>query len=258
MFEAIPIIAYAKKYGLSMDDVEDALFGIAVNARRASSRNPKAYHQTELKDQAARRGFKDVKEWYKSKFNPYLAYPLRACCIPPIADGASAYIVTTPEKAKKYTDTPVDILGFGWCTDPYPFYEKDPYEWPVEMIAARNAYQMAGVEPKDIDYLQVGDCSVSEYFVFPEGVGYFERGQAWKAFRDQRISFNGERPMNTNGGHLGFGNAYAATCGADLYEIVKQMRGQAGERQIKPEPETALWHACGIGVEATVTVLRRR
>jgi acetyl-CoA C-acetyltransferase len=258
MYDVIPLMAYAKKHGLSMDDLEDALLGLSVHARKMSARNPKAFHQTELKDVAAARGFKDVAEWYKSKFNPYLDYPLRVCCIPPIADGASAYIVTRPDKAEKYKETPIDILGFGWCTDPYPFYEKDPHEWAFEMIAARTAYKMAGIEARDIDYLQVGDCSLSEYFAFAEGAGYFERGQAWKYYRDGRISFDGDKPVNANGGHLGFGNAYAATSGADLYEITKQMRGQAHGRQIKPEPEVAVWQADGIGAEAAVTVLKRR
>ncbi|MEM2897427.1 MAG: thiolase family protein [Candidatus Bathyarchaeia archaeon] len=256
-YEAIPIIGYAKKYGVSVNDIEDALCGIAVCSRRNAHRNPKAYMQDELEEVAKKRGFKDVVEWWRSKYNPYVTYPLRAYNIPPAADGAAAFIVTTAKNAKKCHEKPIDIIGFGWSCDPAPFYYEDPSEWPLTTHAFRDAYKIAKIEPKDIDYLAIGDCSNSEYFIAPEAAGYFEKGEAWKYYRDNKIAFDGDKPINTNGGHLSMGNPASASPAADLYEAVKQMRGEADQRQIKPEPRTVVWHSSGIGSITPVTVLKR-
>jgi acetyl-CoA C-acetyltransferase len=258
LYDAFPIIGYAKKYKVPIDDIEDALLGIAVCARRAGARNPKAYFQKELEEIARERGFSSVEDFWRSKYNPYVTFPVRLYNIVSNADGASAYVVTRADKAEKYNELPIDILGFGWSCDSMPWIYEDPTYWPSDIIAAKQAFKMARVKPEEVEYLAVGDCSPSEYFIVPEEVGYFKKGECWKAYRDRQISFDGDKPINTNGGHLSTGNPAAATPGADLYEIVKQMRGQAEGRQIKPEPRIALWHSCGIGNQTAFTILRRR
>lgn len=258
-YGAFPLIAYAKKYGLSMDKLDEALCAITTHLRKCSSLNPKANLQKTLEDEARERGFKDVMEYWESKYNPYLAYPLRVLNALSIADGAAAYIVCKPEKAKEFTDTPIDILGFdGRIFSVKDWYSENPLYWQATAMSFKNAYKNAGIEPKDIDYLHIHDCMHSEYFVTAELSGYFNKGEAWKAYIEGRIGMDGDKPLNCSGGRHGVGHAFAASPGADLYDIVKQMRGEAGRRQIKKEIETAVWHNHGYGLHSSVTVLSRR
>jgi acetyl-CoA C-acetyltransferase len=262
LYGAAPIIAYAKKYQVPMDKMEDSLMSITRHLRRCSALNSKAYLQETLEDEAHDRGFKDMTDYWRSKYNPYMAYPVRAMNALTIADGATAYVVTRSDIARNYTDVPIDILGFDWrtfsMTDWYAGAGEDPANWPAVREAFRGAYRMAQVEASDIDYLHIHDCMHSEYFTTAEASGYFKRGEAWKAYSDNRIDFDGDKPVNCSGGRHGVGHAFAASGGADLYDTVKQMQGKAGKRQIKPEPEKVAWHNTGYGQHCSVTVLGRR
>jgi acetyl-CoA acetyltransferase len=262
IYGAFPILAYAKKYNVPMDKIEDSLMSITHHLRRCSALNPRAYMQETLESEAHSRGFKDVKEYWTSKYNPYMAYPIRVMNSLNIADGATAYVVTKSDIAKRHTDVPIDILGFDWrifsMTEWYGGSGEDPSYWPAVREAFRNAYKMARIEPSDLDYLHIHDCMHSEYFTTAELSGYLRKGEAWRAYSENRIDFDGDKPLNCSGGRHGVGHAFAASGGADLYDIVKQMQGKAGRRQIKPEPETVAWHNTGYGQHCSVTVLRRR
>ncbi|MEM3389768.1 MAG: thiolase family protein [Thermoproteota archaeon] len=256
-YGAIPAIAYAKKYGLTIEKLEEALFSIASTVRLHSSMNPKAFIKKTLEEEARELGFRDAHEFWVSKYNPYLAWPIRVKNALNPVDGASAYIVTTPEEAKCFTDTPIDVLGFYWSVKNYPWYG-DPTAWYSDNIAFQKAYQISGIEPKDIDYLHVHDCMQTYWLLLSELSGYVPKGEAWKAAIEGRFRFDGDRPMTTSGGRHGKGHAFGASAGAEIYEAVKQMRGEVGRRQIVPEPEIAVIHNHGYGMHSAVTVLKRR
>ena len=256
-FGDVPTMAYAKKYGLSLEQMEDALNAAAINNRRNAVRNPLATISTkEFKDEAREHGFDDVMEYMKSKYNPYSTYPLRVFnCATPV-DGASALIVCPSEMAKKFTDTPIDVIGFGTAVG--VLYRETEAYWQMDKAAFEQAYKMAKIDPKNIDYMHCHDCMVNSHFMVSEEAGYFPKGEAWKAIIEGRTAFDGDKPISTTGGRTSLGHAWAASAGAEITEAVRQMRGECDKRQIKPEPELCVVHNWGHGPHCNISVLRRR
>jgi acetyl-CoA C-acetyltransferase len=103
----------------------------------------------------------------------------------------------------------------------------------------------------------VHDCMQIYHLIESEICGYFKKGEAWKAVLEGRTTYKGDKPMNTAGGRHAKGHAFAASAGAEIYEAVKQMRGEAKGRQIKDEPEVSVVHNHGYGMHSAVTVLKR-
>ncbi len=257
-YGALPALAYGKKFGLSHQDLERVFMHLATAVRRHASLNPKAVVKTDVPTEAKDKGYSSVEEFWKSpRHNPYAAWPLRLMNILSPADGASAYVITAADVAKGAPNPPIEILGFEWSVSNFPWYE-DPSFWPQDKKAFDGAYEMADVKGSDIEYLHIHDCMQSYHLLLSELSGYVGEGQAWRAALDGRFMFDGDRPMNTSGGRHGMGHAFGASAGADVYETVKQMRGQAGPRQIKSPPRVAAVHNHGYGMHSSVTVLGRR
>lgn len=257
-YGAIPTMGYAKKYGLSPEKMDEVMYNVHKAVRSYSSRNPKAFVTTGLKEAAKAKKFKDTFEFWKSKNNPFFAYPTRLWSALNTVDGASAYIVTRPEDAKKHSKQPVDILGYHWSSSNYPWYGKDPTDWAIDNTSFKNAYKMAKISPKNIDLLYVHDCMQIYQLILSETAGYFKKGEAWKAFMEGRTMRDGDKPMNASGGRHGKGHAFAASPGAETYEIVKQMRGEAKKRQCKKDVNLAVQHNHGYGMHSAVTVMKKR
>lgn len=256
-YGAIPTMGYAKKYGLNPEKMDEVMYHVHKAVRRHSSLNPKAFVTTTLESVAKAKKFKNAFDYWKSNNNPYFAYPTKLLSALNTVDGASAYIVTRANNAKKYNKKPVEIIGFHWSASNYPWYGEDPTEWAIDKIAFENAYKMAGITGKDLDYLYVHDCMQIFQLITSETAGYFKKGESWKAFLKDRTMFDGDKPMNTSGGRHGKGHAFAASPGSETYEIVKQMRGEAGKRQCKKKIKIAAQHNHGYGMHTAVTIMRR-
>lgn len=257
-YGAFPTIGYMRKYKLSFEQMDRAMCAIAETVRRHANLNPKAilYKKGTLEEEAKREGFSNVFDYWRSPKNPFFAWPTRLFSALNTADGATAVIVSAePEKYSK--KTPVQIIGFHWTTSNYPWYETDPTVFPQDKLAFEEAYKMAGITPEDIDYLYVHDCMQIYQLVLSEVAGYVPEGQAWKFALDGEFMFNGKKPLNVSGGRHGGGHAFEASPGMETYEIVKQMRGEAGERQIPRLPEIAVQHNHGYGMHTAVTVFKR-
>jgi len=257
-YGAIPTMGYAKKFKLSPEKMDEIMYYVHKAVRTHSALNPKSFVTTSLEKAAKEKGFKDTLEFWKSKNNPFFAYPTRLLSALNTVDGASAFIVTRPENAKKLHKHPVDIIGFNWASSNYPWYGKDPTDWAIDKAAFNGAYKMAGVNGKKLDYLYVHDCMQIYQLILSETAGYFKPGQSWKAFKEGKTLYTGDKPMNTSGGRHGKGHAFAASPGAETYEIVKQMRGEAGKRQCKKDIKIAAQHNHGYGMHSAVTVFKRR
>lgn len=256
-YGAIPTMGYAKKHGLDPDKMDEAMYHVHKAVRRHSSLNPKAFVTSSLEGAAKKKGFKDTYEFWKSKNNPYFAYPTRLWSALNTVDGAAAYIVTRVKDAKKHNKQPVNILGFDWSSSNYPWYGKDPTDWQIDKRTFANAYKMAGVNGKKLDYLYVHDCMQIYQLILSEIAGYFEKGKSWKAFMEDQTMFDADKPMNTSGGRHGKGHAFGASPGSETYEIVKQMRGEAGKRQCKKPIKLAAQHNHGYGMHSAVTIMQR-
>lgn len=251
------MIEYARRYNVPIEKMDEVEYMIRRNDRLHASLNPKSLIKETYEEEARKAGYKDPFEYWK-KTNPMSAWPVRAKSFLNTCDGASAYILCAPEVAKKFTDQPVDLIGWGWSGTNSPFFE-DPLEWTAHRKAFAEAYKMAGVTGKDLDYLTTHSCSATMAEIAScETGGYFGRGEAWKGILDGRTLYTGDKPMNVTGGRHAFGHAWTASAGAELYEIVKQMQGKAGKRQMKNDVELAAIQNEGATIHAAVSVLKRR
>lgn len=194
--------------------------------------------------------------------------PLGLYDFAPISDGAAALILASPEIAREYTDTPVYVVGSSSATDYITFPAREERTgFVASTTAMERALKMADLEIKDIGLAELYDQSTLLEMVSLEDLGFSEKGKAWldiyKSCQDYEgfYEINGRRLfVNTNGGLKADGNPLGATGGAQIFEIVRQLRGEAGERQVKADGDLRFGCALeleGFGTKAYVHILGR-
>ncbi|MFZ5439353.1 MAG: thiolase family protein [Myxococcota bacterium] len=249
--------AYCRKYGVSPEEYDRAMFELARTRRLHGSLNPKASNQETLEAEAKRFKFDDPFAFWQSRYNPFIAWPARLRSVVTPADGASAILLMRSDLAKgSRRNPPVELAGFASAVSDLPWYGEDPTDWKVDRLAVKGAFEMAGISGKDIEYLHVHDCSHIMGICTAEQTGYLEKGSGLRAALEGRLRFDGDRPMSTHGGRHAFGHAWAASAGSDTYEAVKQMRGQAGARQIPKPPRVSVVGTQGYAIISTMLVLK--
>jgi len=168
-----------------------------------------------------------VDQVYKS---PMVCSPLNLldCC--PQTDGAAAAIICKADLADKYTDKPIYVAGFGMATDTCFVHQKENFtEFVASVRAAKTAYAMASIEPKDIDVAEVHDCfSITEIIDY-EDLGFCEKGQGGKFIEKGESDINGSTPVNASGGLMSKGHPLGATGIAQLGELFWQLREEVRE-----------------------------
>ncbi len=181
----------------------------------------------------------------------------------PISDGASALILTSDSTAKKMIKNPVSVLAIGSATD-YLNYPKraDLSHFVAAELAMKKASQTSKVAPSELQIFEVYDQSTVMEMVSLEDLGLCAPGSAWKSIHGCQNCYNigGKQVfVNTDGGLKANGNPLGATGGAQIYEIYRQIRGEAGERQVKVGDESPR-NGCvlefeGFGTKAYVSIL---
>ena len=233
---------YATENGLTEEQVDDILSHQAYHFRRAATLCPRAIRRTPFEELAKEAGYDDVWEYMKSPYNPKMTQYLRTASDSCVADGAAAVIVVPTEMAHKFNAKPVEVLGIGASVLDaiVPHLEKK-----ATAEAARQVYEVTGLTADDMDLLFVNDFIGSSAFLAAEEIGYLPKGEGWKYVLEGRIAYDGDKPMNTNGGRTSYGHAFGASGMADIFEAVTQMRGDAGERQIKKLPKRTFLRGFG-------------
>jgi acetyl-CoA C-acetyltransferase len=182
-----------------------------------------------------------------------VADPLRLLDCSPITDGAAAAILCPAEDARKYTDNPIYVKASAQASGTIALQERrDITTIDSTVTAARRAYKMAGLQPKDIDVAEVHDCFSINGLLAIEDLGFVEKGQAGPAVEDGMTERDGQIPINPSGGLKSRGHPLGATGIAQTAEIVWQLRGEAGKRQI-PDVELGMTHNIG-GTGGTAAV----
>ena len=187
-----------------------------------------------------------------------VASPLRVgdCCAN--ADGSSCIIVASEERARALSDKPVWILGVGAASASVNLAGRDLFTGlAVAQKAAAEAYEMAGVGPKDVGVAEVHDCFTIAELMAYENLGFAEPGKGAELIREKETYKEGRIPVNVDGGLLSKGHPIGATGGSQIRTIVLQLRDEAGDIQVK-NPEIGLVHNIGgVGLYGNVTILGR-
>lgn len=190
--------------------------------------------------------------------NPYVAEPLRFldCC--PVSDGAAAVLLAPVEKAKSFAKTPVRIIGVGQATDTHAVHERpDPTELRAVKIASQKAFDMAGLKPKDISLAELHDAFTILEIAESEQAGFFPEGQGHKALERGDTQIGGKLPINASGGLKAKGHPVGATGVSQIVELVFQLRGEAGERQVKNAKHGFALNFGGFGNNVIATILTK-
>lgn len=249
---------YARKYGLSREQMSEVMNKVIITARRNGVNHPKALLTNETyEDEAVRFGFDDVNEYLDSDiFNPYMTTYMRLKHNAIFLDGGTAQIVCATDIAKKICKHPVEISGFAsiscWDSD----FSTIPIAYDVDMI--KRAYAMAGItDPyNEVEYISLHDCSAQNWMVYAEDLGYLKPGEGWKDILNGRCAHDGDRPINTSGGRLAFGHPSAGANGVEIAEAIYQMRGECDLRQMPKPPKTAVIQSIGGSWHYSATVLK--
>ena len=225
---------YMLKYGATTDDF--AL--VAYKNHQNAFLNPKA------------RFYKKEVTLKQIKNSPVVASPLRLFDCSLSVNGAAAAILTNDR-------TDIEIAGSSLFVDRLSTFEsEDMTTWDATRLAAEEAYKQAGISPADIDIAEIHDAFTPVELISYEDLGFCKKGEGKEMIRKGITNIDGKMPVNTSGGLKAKGHPISATGVSQIYEIVKQMRNECGERQIeKPEYGLAL-NIGGVGSTATVHILK--
>jgi acetyl-CoA C-acetyltransferase len=233
--------AHMAKYGTT----EEQLAKVRVKNSHYGATNPKANYRKELSLEAILN-------------SEMITSPLKKfdCCAN--ADGSSCIILARGDVAKRVTKVPIWIAGLGAATDTMTMAGRESLTGlRCAQEAARQAYKMAGIKPQDIDVAEVHDCfTVSEILAY-EDLGFAKPGEGAGLIEDKETYVDGKIPVNVDGGLLSKGHPIGATGGSQIRTIVRQLRGEATEAQVKGAEIGLVHNIGGVGQYGNVTILRR-
>ncbi len=236
-------VRYMAETGATVEDF--AL--VTVKNRKNGALNPHAYFQTPV----------TLEEVMQSRI---IASPLRLlhCC--PICDGAAALLLCSGDKLKsksRAVTVAASVLASGVYGGAAPVKSlKFPPELDIVQLSAKEAYENAGCGPEEIDVVQAYDTMASAELWNLEKLGFCKKGEASKLLREGVFDLGGKLPVNTDGGLMSRGHPLGATAAAQIAEIVLQLRGQAGPRQVAGA-RVGLTHSRGAGPNSAVTILKK-
>ncbi|UCE44111.1 MAG: thiolase domain-containing protein, partial [Candidatus Bathyarchaeota archaeon] len=250
---------YIKKHkisGKSLETFNTALAQIAAKNHQHATKNKYAQYQREIQVETVLQ-----KRLQTSK-------PLGIYDFAPISDGAAALVLASHEMAKEYADTPIYIVGSSSATDYITFPARENRTgFVASTTAMENALKMADLEMNEIDMAELYDQSTLLEMTSLEDLGFSKRGQAWLDIHNSCKDYEGfyqiegkKLFVNTNGGLKADGNPLGATGGAQIFELVKQLKGEAGDRQAQANRDLRFGCALeleGFGTKAYIHILGR-
>ncbi len=229
---------YMERYGAT----REAIAKVAVKNHENGCLNPNAQFQKKI----------TLEQVLNS---PIIADPLRLYDICPITDGAAAIVIAPSDTARSFVDNPVRVAGVGGATDSHVVQEREDLTvLGAVKRAAEKAYRMAGKGPKDVQVAELHDMFTLMEIVQSEDVGFFEKGEGWKAVEAGITSRAGRLPINTSGGLKAKGHPLGATGVVQLAEVTQQLQGVCGARQVSARVGLTC-NLAGFGNNAIVSIL---
>jgi len=267
-FYAAIASAYMQRYGM----LPEHLMNVAIKNHDNAALNPNAQFGVTIQKwmegriAAALKKGKPAPNWaniwdflHDNSGNPMIAWPLRLFDCSPVSDGAAVVLLVADELAREFSDHPIHIIGTGQASDSALHGRLDLTSLFAAKKASADAYAMAGVTPRDIRIAEVHDCFTIAEVIATEDLGFFTPGEGYKAAEDGLTARVGSKPINTSGGLKAKGHPVGASGVAQAVEVWKQMRGEAGERQVPGDVPLALTHNVGAtGSTCVVHVYERK
>jgi acetyl-CoA C-acetyltransferase len=180
--------------------------------------------------------------------------PLRLFDCSPISDGAAAAVISK----KRYSKRDIHIAASAMATDSISLAQREDFTTlKAAKIAAMQAYEQAGLGPKDIDIAEVHDCFTIGEILAMEDLGFCKPGEASQWIQEGKTKITGKLPINTDGGLKADGHPIGATGIAEIIELVHQLRAEAGPRQIKNASVGLAHNIGGTGGTAVVHILKK-
>ncbi|MGQ9464426.1 MAG: thiolase domain-containing protein [bacterium] len=230
--------AYFHRYGATRKH----LAMVAVKNHKNGTLNPNAQFQSEIT-------IDDVLN------ATMVADPITIMDSSPVSDGAACVILTTVEIAKELKKPLVKVIGSGAATDTIALHQrKDILSLDAVRLAGERAYKMANLKPSDINLAEVHDCFTIAELCITEELGFCERGSAYLMVERGETELTGRIPINTSGGLKSKGHPVGATGIAQIVEVVEQLRGNAGKRQVKDAKIGLTQNMGGSGASSVVHI----
>jgi acetyl-CoA C-acetyltransferase len=230
--------AHMHKYGTTREQMAM----VSVNNHKNGALNPNAQFPKEI----------TVDNVLNS---PMIADPLTLLDCSPITDGAAAVVLASEEFARN-TRNPIWVLGSSQASDTLALHNrKSLTEMNATKVAAKKAYEMSGLQPRDINIAEVHDCFSINEILAVEDLGFCEKGRGGKFVEDGNIARNASKPVNTAGGLKSIGHPVGATGIRQVVDIVKQLRGEYGQLQVNGAGTGLALNLGGSGATAVVNIL---
>jgi acetyl-CoA acetyltransferase len=245
-------MSYYRRF-LEYGTTDLTLAKLAVKAHKNGSINPLSR-------------YKKVFTIEEVKASPLVADPLRLLHICPFSHGAAAAIFCSEAKARQLANKPVFIAATAMASQEYGQAGLETTDVSMRIKptakyencatgAVWKAYKQAGIGPEDLSFVELGDTSVLNELEYMESFGFCKPGEADRMLDRGETEINGRLPINASGGFQSFGEATAAMGLWQICELVWQLRGQAGQRQVS-KPKVGLCQVAGLGPNSGAAVLK--
>ena len=216
---------------------------VAVKNHKNGALNPNAQYRREMALEVVLRA-------------PMVAEPLGLFDCAPLSDGAAALVLCPLDQAKEYTDNPVRIASCGQAGDFMALHDRtDICTMDATVVAAKKALKYADITPSDIDLAEVHDNYTISEILAIEDLGFFKKGEGGPATEEGKTALNSEISINPSGGLKAKGQPVGATGVAQAVEVVRQLRGEAGDRQVKDARYGLTHNVGGTGASVIVHIL---
>jgi acetyl-CoA acetyltransferase len=235
---------YLHEHGIS----QQTLAKVAAKNFRNGARNPNAFRRKPIPED----------EILNSTM---LNYPLTQYMFCAPDEGAAAVVMCRADIAHRYTAKPIFVRAVEVRTRRYGAYEVNTTFAPVDedvaptVYAAKAAFEKAGVAPEDVDVIQLQDTDAGAEIIHMAECGFCADGEQEKLLADGATEITGSMPVNTDGGLIANGEPIGASGLRQIHELVRQLRGEAGDRQVAGEPRVGFAQLYGAPGTAAATIL---